>query len=282
MKEIVSFAVFISFLILIGFNKNHLLNFSLEKTNVILMLSFSVVWISAYLLLSYLKLDASGSKNINEIRRDLERLKILQEYLAEDKREEIVNLLVSKIESQSNDEIINKILKNKKENDLMSMFEQKYEFLILDLTNIISVQNNKANVNLLLGIISAVSGVTFLAFSFVAIDFSLDIPLSVFAMNFLPKLSIVLIIETLSFFFLKLYKKSLDEVKYFSNQLTGIRLRLLSFETALLLEDKELIKENILNLMTSQVSENTNEKYDFRSSIDELSKLVKAIGNKTD
>jgi len=51
---------------------------------------------------------------------------------------------------------------------------------------------------------------------------------------YLPKLSLVLFVEVFSFFFLRLYKESLDEIKYFQNELTNAELRFLAMEAALL------------------------------------------------
>ena len=52
--------------------------------------------------------------------------------------------------------------------------------------------------------------------------------------HFIPRISIAVFIEVFSFFFLKLYKASLQEIKYFQNELTNIEMRGVALETALL------------------------------------------------
>src|SRR5205823_4776936 len=49
-----------------------------------------------------------------------------------------------------------------------------------------------------------------------------------------PRISVAVFIEVFSFFFLKLYKSNLQEIKYFQNELTNIEMRGLALEAALL------------------------------------------------
>jgi hypothetical protein len=48
-------------------------------------------------------------------------------------------------------------------------------------------------------------------------------------------MSLVVFIEIFAFFFLRLYRSSLDEVKYFQNELTNVEMRLVALEAALVL-----------------------------------------------
>lgn len=49
---------------------------------------------------------------------------------------------------------------------------------------------------------------------------------------FIPRLSLILFIEVFAFFFLKLYKDSLTEVKYYHNELTNIEHKLTALEAS--------------------------------------------------
>ena len=66
-----------------------------------------------------------------------------------------------------------------------------------------------------------------------------------FTMGFLPRLSIVLIIEVFSYFFLRLYKTSLAEIKYFQNEATNIEHNFVALEAAISINDKALIENCI-------------------------------------
>ena len=52
--------------------------------------------------------------------------------------------------------------------------------------------------------------------------------LSQFFMQFFPRFSLVTIIELFSYFFLRLYKQAIDEIKYFQNEITNIDLKMLA------------------------------------------------------
>lgn len=64
---------------------------------------------------------------------------------------------------------------------------------------------------------------------------------------YLPRLSLVIFIEVFAFFFLRLYKSSLAEIKYFQNELTNIEAKLVALDAALVLGEKES-----LNLIVGQ------------------------------
>ena len=51
------------------------------------------------------------------------------------------------------------------------------------------------------------------------------------------RLTVVVFIELFAFFFLRLYRASLDEVKYFQNEITNVELRLISVDVAAQLTD---------------------------------------------
>ena len=97
----------------------------------------------------------------------------------------------------------------------------------------IGALSRRANLNLVIGTLTTVVAVALLAYLVLgaAADYT-NIPnlLS----HFIPRISIAVFIEVFSFFFLKLYKASLHEIKYFQNELTNIEMRAVAVETALL------------------------------------------------
>jgi hypothetical protein len=59
--------------------------------------------------------------------------------------------------------------------------------------------------------------------------------------DFFPRLTFVIFVEILSYFFLNLYRQGMYEIKYFQNELTTFESRCLALEGALSLGDQSLI-----------------------------------------
>ncbi|MFA9499828.1 hypothetical protein ACERCG_05275 [Mannheimia sp. E30BD] len=85
----------------------------------------------------------------------------------------------------------------------------------------IQQQEKKSVINLVLGIIFSITGALALLYLVHNISFTPKDTLD-FISNFLPRLSLVLLIETFAYFFLRLYKDNLKEIKYWHNELTAI------------------------------------------------------------
>ncbi|MBB4513890.1 hypothetical protein [Paraburkholderia fungorum] len=54
-----------------------------------------------------------------------------------------------------------------------------------------------------------------------------------FAVAFLPRLSFAILIEVLAYFFLRMYKSTLSEIKYFQNEITNIESKVLALRVAM-------------------------------------------------
>jgi len=95
----------------------------------------------------------------------------------------------------------------------------------------------------------ALSGVGLLAYMVLG---SNDKPadLTSFLMAFLPRLSIVAIVELFSYFFLRLYKSSLADIKYFQNEATNIESALLALRVTLRLQSAPEIKQAVTALLS--------------------------------
>lgn len=50
--------------------------------------------------------------------------------------------------------------------------------------------------------------------------------------HFVPRLSVVVFMEVFAFFFLRLYRSSLEDIKYFQNELTNLQLKAIALEAA--------------------------------------------------
>jgi hypothetical protein len=109
-------------------------------------------------------------------------------------------------------------------------------------------QGLRGNLNLMLGCATAVAGVTLLTYT---IYFSPQPPETVtaFLLTFIPRLSIVAIVEVFAYFFLRLYKASIAEIKYFQNEATNLEARHAAIRLAMEKGDSALIAQVTTQLM---------------------------------
>ncbi|HEV7573724.1 MAG TPA: hypothetical protein VGQ21_19690 [Thermoanaerobaculia bacterium] len=93
----------------------------------------------------------------------------------------------------------------------------------------------RGNLSLVLGSATTVSGILmfgyFVFFKQPPIDPAHGNPWWYIA-EFLPRVSLIIIIEVFAFFFLRLYKAGLGDVKYFQNELTNVEARAIALQSA--------------------------------------------------
>ena len=73
-----------------------------------------------------------------------------------------------------------------------------------------------------------------------------------FARQFSVRFSLVLVIEILAFFFLRLYRIGLDEIKYFQNELTNLQSRMLALEAAFATTNKATQNEIFMEMARTE------------------------------
>jgi hypothetical protein len=115
---------------------------------------------------------------------------------------------------------------------LTKAIELWFEQLVGRLSNETQALKNRSHLNLIIGIGTKLIGLVALGFITFTITTSVATSQSnlkdVGAMiltSYLPKLSLVMLIELFAYFFLKLYKSDLSEIKYFQNELTNVEMR---------------------------------------------------------
>lgn len=102
----------------------------------------------------------------------------------------------------------------------------------------IEEQGRRNNINLSFGFFVSLLGIAALLF-FVSQYKDIDPAKPWTILNFLPRLSLVILIELFAYFFLNLYRNGLVEVKYLQNELINVRMRTLGLRTAIREADKE-------------------------------------------
>lgn len=101
--------------------------------------------------------------------------------------------------------------------------------------------------------------------------------------HFGPRLTLALFLQIFAYFFLRLYKSSLSEIKYYQNELTNIETKRLALNVALRKDGADLLKEVVTNLLATERNhiltkdQTTVELEKARLEKDQTSKLLKVL-----
>jgi len=110
--------------------------------------------------------------------------------------------------------------------------------------------SRRGNLNLVIGSITTIIAVGLLGYVVLSAQTTAT-DLKEFVWHYLPRITISIFIQVFSFFFLKLYRNSLDDIKYFQNELTNIDAKYASLESSLMLRDREIISKVIEEISTT-------------------------------
>lgn len=100
-----------------------------------------------------------------------------------------------------------------------------------------------------------------------------------------PRVMLVIFIEVFAYFFLRLYKNGLSEIKYFQNELTNVESKMVALELAHLSKNSEAVSRVIASLVETernfilQRGETTVELEKAKSESEMMRSLVSAIPN---
>lgn len=119
---------------------------------------------------------------------------------------------------------------------------ERYNAAIKRLEREIEEQSRKGNVNLIIGVGTTLLAVALLAWIVLAQDgpnwMKSDPTWTQLAAHYIPRLSLVIFIEVFSFFFLRLYKATLNEARLYNDELTRLTIQWVATEVGMLAEEK--------------------------------------------
>lgn len=154
--------------------------------------------------------------------------KSVDEIIDDKKIKEITKLISDKIELISAEAYF-KDFKNKiKMDTIVESFVHESKSTELRVKSEINRLSKSAIINLSLGMMLSIGGILYLG-SFVVNVQTFD-SLEKMFINTFPKAIFVLLIEVFAYFFLKLYKQNLDDIKYYQNELTNIESKNLAVQ----------------------------------------------------
>lgn len=254
-----------------------LLRFLFEQYNVILLLL--IILTISIKSMQYLNNDKKTNNNINNITEEkIEELKnnlevkieqqidqkLNQNKITEEDRLTLLNELKLKIENETNEaylkELKEKIIIQNSHDGINSLMEVTLSRINSEIHSLV----RRSNFNLVIGMSLSMLGIMALFssllldntfFMFFESNFKIDPPpknLEELLIRILPKAMFVIMVELFSYFFLNLYKKSLNEIKYYQNELTNVESKLLALKCAKQINNHKLMSIIIEELVKTE------------------------------
>lgn len=209
--------------------------------------------------------------------------------VTEEDEKKLTDKILSRINAEANNTYLEKLKSDIKDSEYRFDIFKRGQSTLDRIYKEIDALGRRGTINLVLGVITALSGVIALSFFVLAKEGTHD-SLGDFVMEFLPRLSIVLIIEVFSYFFLRLYKSSLAEIKYFQNEATNIEHNFVALEVAISIDDKALLEKCIHTFLevernpvigkdqtTREIIQETADIQNMPVSPDYLIKIIEAV-----
>lgn len=222
--------------------------------------------------------------------KEVHDLRKQRDLISEDDRTMLIEGLKQKVHDEAADQVIKTIEQKVQQAEFRQRIVERAKNTLSRIYSEIDSLGRRGTINLVLGVATALAGVGALSM-FVLFDTKEHQGIESFTIAFLPRLSIVLIIEVFSYFFLRLYKASLSEIKYFQNEATNIEFNFVGLETALHLADKDLTKRALGRFIeiernpiltksqtTREIASEELASKGTRFTADHLAEIVKALG----
>lgn len=142
-----------------------------------------------------------------------------------------------------------------KHKDNLVAFSDTKELKLLTISRLKSYLadlNRKANLNLISGLTFCLLGLGFIFYSLIAYIPTDPPNINNTVTYFLPRITLTILIEVFSYFFLNLYRKNLEDIKYFQNEVTNLESKYLAIQYACESNNGHLKSKVIEKLMDTE------------------------------
>ncbi len=197
------------------------------------------------------ELDISVINKVNSLESTLSELKNNSNIqpsinITDEEKSEIITKFNRKLEEEAGKEFILSIEKTVKLKLIDEAISQSFKRIKYEIQSL----GNRGTINLFIGILLSFGGVFYLIITMSA---SAQYTEVITLLSYLtPRILMVIFIEFFSFFFLNLYKKSLDEIKYFQNELTNLEAKYLALTIAKQSGDQTLLSSALDCLLKTE------------------------------
>lgn len=187
---------------------------------------------------------------VEELERSIEEDKLGKvDFTIEDKNLILKNI-EDKLNQESNEEYLERLEFNIKKNVFEEVFNGQIERSIERLREEKASSFRRGNFNLMIGVmISSVGG--YIAYTFIQKLPTADNTVQLFSYT-LPRLSFFMLMILLAFFFLNLYRKSMEDIKYYQNEITNLEAKYLSLQMAKSMNNHKLISSILEQLVKTE------------------------------
>ncbi|MFN3400792.1 MAG: hypothetical protein ACK4Z4_10685 [Ferrovibrio sp.] len=198
---------------------------------------------------------------LEAVRVHLSESEQTRSLLDPDDKEAVLGEIKKRIQAEAGADILKsieaRIISDQTLKNLSDEIQEPFEEVQLRLIAEIDSLGRRANLNLALGGLTTLVGLGFLGF-FIIYAPQDDAKLTQiedlihFAVHFIPRITLVLFIEVFAYFFLRLYKANLADIKFFQNELTNIESKYLGLRTALRINDPAIISDVVSKLSSTE------------------------------
>jgi len=206
--------------------------------------------------------DASVSVQLDSINTALRDLKDLggvknsSVTLSDDEKASLLNALKASMEEGLGEEVL-KIIESKYSDALLEgtrFSELKQDLLPIKirLSEEVDALGRRNNINLALGVITTLAAVGILGYMVWGNRAFSVTDTTALLSYYVPRLSLAVFIQVFAYFFLRLYRSGLDEIKYFQNELTNVEMKLVALEAAVLLGQTQAFDSTIVHLAQTE------------------------------
>lgn len=199
--------------------------------------------------------ESTMYKQIERIHQEIESQRGVDEVLDEKQKIELVKSITKKIDTEAADEVLaeirEKIAAAERTDTLTHNVAERFEIIVSRLKEELAALTRRGNLNLVLGMITTAVGLAILGYFVTQFGGEGNKSL-VKLMDFVPRLSLVVFIEVFAYFFLRLYKASLAETKYFQNELTNVESKAIALQTSIRQGDTTVISNVIERLAITE------------------------------
>jgi hypothetical protein len=214
----------------------------------------------SFLAMLYVRGDLS--KSISDVASDLSsdqgrELKSALKQLREDFEKYIVGNKGQQISGDDVKSYLDEKIASLSEEKLISLLTEKFKSELVNRAKLelveVDIDSTKIRIekesirisrfgliNLMVGLITTGMAIFLLGYSLLGAQ-TKGLSTQDYIFHIVPRISLSILIEVFSFFFLRLYKKNLDDIKYLSNERTNIEMKMIALRSGIITEDKELL-----------------------------------------
>lgn len=198
-------------------------------------------------MLNYLKVEEPDAKSerLDLYLEQIRRLSAESSGIPEERIETIIGEVASKASSRLTDLIDNELDSRygaaREKIKMIAYLEATVKENTERLNQEVRALLRRGNLNLVIGTLVTIIAVITLVYNAI-LAHAVQGGLPEIFRAYLPRLSVVVFIQLFGFFFLRLYRVSLSDIKYFQNEITNIQQRWLALKYTIINDDKEAAK----------------------------------------